>query len=266
MFFKIIFAVLVFTCTDMAWSQQRIEDFYLSNYKDNGSKEWEVKGKEAIVSEKYVDITDMEGTSFQEKDVIDIEADKARLDKENMDVYLEDNVKIRSKQGIKMNTDFLDWKQSANLVTTDNDVEVIKENSLRVQAKGLRGDTELKNVSFLKEVNADMFDNGEVINIICDGPLEIDYNDGKAVFNNNVVVDNVQGKMFSKKATIYFDAKAKSIIKMVAEGDVKIIKDDNVSFSDRAIYTEETGKMILEGRPRLVIFPKDDSGLKIFGK
>jgi len=37
-------------------SQQKINDFYLSNMKEDGSKDWEVKGKEATIKDKYVDI------------------------------------------------------------------------------------------------------------------------------------------------------------------------------------------------------------------
>jgi len=256
MFCKSIFFIFIIIFAGIVYSQQRIQDFYLSNYKDTGKTDWEVRGKEATVSDKYVEIEVMEGKFFRKDDTIDIKADKAKLDKLNMDVYLEDNVRINNSQGITLNTDFLNWKQNSNKVSTDRWVQVAKEDSLTIEAKGLEADTELNKVDFQKEVKVDIPNQEETIKITCDGPLEIDYEEGKAIFNNNVVVDHDQGKMFSQEGTVYFDSETNSIIKIVAQGDVKIIRDDNVTFAERAVYLEEEKKIILEGRPRLVFFPQ----------
>ena len=243
----------------MVYSQQEIQDFYLSNYRDDGLKDWEVKGKEATVSDKYVEIEDMEGKYFQKNDTIDISSDRAMLDKENMDAHLESNVRINSTQGIRMKTESLDWKQSKNLLSTDQWVEVIREDSMRLEAKGLEADTKLQKANFKEDVIVDIIGDDTAQNVTkinCDGPLEIDYEQGVAVFKKNVVVDNVQGKMIADTATVYFDIQNKSIIKIIAEGDVKIIRDDNVTFAERATFLEAENKVILEGRPRLVIFPE----------
>jgi lipopolysaccharide assembly outer membrane protein LptD (OstA) len=69
-------------------------------------------------------------------------------------------------------------------------------------------------------------------------------------------VDNAQGKLFSDKATVYFDTKDKTKMKIVAEGHVKIVKDDNIAFADRATYMGETKNVVLEGNPRLIYFSK----------
>jgi len=251
-----IFGLIYSFCV---YSQQKIQDFYLSNYKEGGSKKWEVKGKKAVVSGDYVDIDDMKGKYFQDNDTINIKSDKAKLNKKNMDVYLKDNVYINSQKGMTLHADALDWKQSSNNISTDTKVSIEKEKSMRVDAKGMDADTAISKVKFKKDVKVDLFRKDDVIKINCDGPLEIDYNKGVAVFNNNVVVDNVQGKMFAHKATVYFNSKNKTIAKVVAEGDVKVVRDDNVTFADRAVYSETKKKIILEGRPRLVIFPKEKS-------
>ena len=262
-FLSVLFFGLFF-CAG-GYAQQKIEDFYLSNYKEGGDKEWEVKGEEAVVSDKYVEINDMNAKYFNKDDIIDIKADRAKLNKKNMDAYLNKNVYIKSEKGIEIGTDALNWEQSKNRVSTDTTVEVKKENSFKVKAKGVDADTKLNNVRFKKEVKVDLFSKDNVININCDGPLEIDYREGKAVFNNNVVVDNVQGKMIANKATVYFDAKNSQVEKVVAEGDVKVVRDDNVTFAEKAVYSQKEQKIILEGRPRLVIFPKGESK-SLFGK
>jgi LPS export ABC transporter protein LptC len=242
-------------------AQQKIQDFYLSNYKDDGGQDWEVKGQEAIVSEEYVDIENMEGKYYQGQDTVDIKADRARLAKEYMDVYLDKNVTVESSQGVNLTTDSLQWKQSTNQVSTDTRVEVQRQNSMKVAAEGMEADTELKTVKFKEEVTVDISQEDDSTTITCDGPLEIDHPNGRAVFYNNVEVDNPQGKLIASKVTVYFDNQQNAIIKIVAEGDVKIIRDDNVTFADQAVYMEESQKMILEGRPRLIIFPEASTGL-----
>ncbi|MCM8823910.1 MAG: LPS export ABC transporter periplasmic protein LptC, partial [Candidatus Omnitrophica bacterium] len=171
------------------------------------------------------------------------------------------NVRINNSQGLKLNTEFLNWKQHYNSVSTDKEVELVRDESLKVNAKGLEADTKLKQISFQEEVKVALNDNREMTTITCDGPLEIDYNRGEAIFNNKVVVENPNGKLLSDKAIVYFDMEKKRILKIVAIGDVKIIRDDNVTFAEQATYSEDTGKMVLEGRPRLIIFPHSKTDL-----
>ncbi len=180
-----------------AGAEQKIKDFYLSNVKEDGSKDWELKGTEAVLRDNYVDINNMEGKYYSEKDTITVKSEKAKIDKQTMNADLKDNVE-------------------------------------------------------LKIPNKD----GTFVTVNCTGPLEMRYNDGLAIFNNNVVVDNAQGKLFSDKATVYFDTKDKTKMKIVAEGHVKIVKDDNIAFADRATYMGETKNVVLEGNPRLIYFSK----------
>jgi len=60
MFFKYIYAAfLVFfvSAAGPGFAQQTVRDFYLSNYQEDGSKGWELKGREAQVYESRVEIT-----------------------------------------------------------------------------------------------------------------------------------------------------------------------------------------------------------------
>ena len=201
----------------------------------------------------------MNATYSQEDDVVEIKADKAKLDKENMNVHLEDNVEVESKRGVTLNARSLDWDQNSNIVSTDTEIQVDKKQSLSVKAQGLKANTELSKVDFQKDVEMNLFSKSGVIKVNCDGPLEIDYESGKAIFHNNVVVNNAQGKMIAKKAIVYFESQANRIVKIVAKGDVKVIRDDNVTFAEQATYSEKDKKIILEGRPRLIIFPDTNS-------
>ena len=90
--------------------------------------------------------------------------------------------------------------------------------------------------------------------ITCTGPLEIDYEKEIAVFHNNVKVDQKDhGVMHADRMDAYFDFKNKKILRIISQGNVKIVKDENTSYSDEALYSAEDGKLTLSGNPRLVI-------------
>jgi lipopolysaccharide export system protein LptA len=63
--------------------------------------------------------------------------------------------------------------------------------------------------------------------------------------------------MVADKMTVYFNSDAKQIERMEAKGNVKIIKGDNISLSDGAIFTNTDKKVVLTGRPKLVIYTEE---------
>ena len=137
---------------------------------------------------------------------------------------------------------------------------------MQIIAKGLSADTELKTAEFSQDVEVTLPDKEtkEVAVVTCSGPLEIEYNLGKAVFNDDVVATHPQGKMYSDKATLYFDTESKEIIKIVSEGNVKIVRDRNVSHAEKATYSQKDQKLILEGRPQIIYYPEDGEDSNIF--
>jgi len=239
-------------------SQQKIKDFYLSNFKEDGSKDWEVEGEEAVIHDEYVDIDKMNANYYAENDVINVTSDTAKLNKENMNVYLQGNVEIENEEGVKLETNSLDWKRDQNYIQTDDIVTTTKD-AMRITGKGLAADTQLKKADFSEDVEVVFPDEetGGVTTATCSGPLEIEYSTGKAVFNENVVVTHPQGKLFSDKATLFFDTEGKQIMKVISEGHVKIIKDNNRSFARKATYYAPEQRIVLEGRPRIVYHPQE---------
>ncbi|MDD5195424.1 MAG: LptA/OstA family protein [Candidatus Omnitrophica bacterium] len=183
---------------------QRMKDFYLSNYKENGTRDWEIKGNEAKIDGQYVDIDKMEAKYYSKNDVMSVKSDKAKLDRDSMNASLKDNV----------------------------------------------------------EVKIPMEGSKDYTTITCDGPLEMEYTKGNAVFYNKVVVTNPDGKLYCDKASVFFDNTAKKIQRIVAEGNVKILKDDNVTFSQKATYYAQEQRVVLEGSPRIVYFPKESGAPK----
>lgn len=240
---------------DGAYSQQKIKDFYLTNYTETGSQDWEVRGKEAVIYGEFVDILKMDTVYYAKDDVITIQSQKAKLNKKNMNILLKEEVQIENKAGMKLVTDSLNWQRDKNQITTDDDVKVTN-NSAQITAKGLFADTELQTIDFKENVEVLITDEktGEITVITCTGPLKIKRKQEQAVFKDNVIVKSKQGKLFADKVTVYFDVDQKQLLKIVSKGNVRIIKDENITLSQTAVYFEDGQRLILGSNPRVIYF------------
>ena len=151
-------------------------------------------------------------------------------------------------------------------------------------ALGAKGEPGLKNIVLEKDVKVNInpvnsAQEKEKIIITCDGPLEIDYEKNIAAFNNNVKVERTDSTIYSDKMDVYFSqsnnkedkgakdagqAKESSelmgtkIEKIIARGNVKIVRGENTSYSEEAIYTASDKKITLTGRPKLIIYSTED--------
>ncbi|MDO8488720.1 MAG: LptA/OstA family protein [Candidatus Omnitrophota bacterium] len=107
--------------------------------------------------------------------------------------------------------------------------------------------------------------------ITCDGPLDIDYDKNIAVFNNNVKVVKSDLIIYSDKLEVYFTPKpgddkkeqgpaamASSINKILALGNVRILRGENISYSQQAIYSALDKKITLTGRPQIIIYQAEN--------
>ena len=255
MIFKkiILFFLLTLNIDFFVFSQQTIKNFYLSNWQKEG-KRWELKGKEALIRGDYIDIKNMQATYFLKERTITLDSERGRIVKPDMNIFLKNNVNLKTDDGITLRSSSLSWQKKRFLSTFDK--VRLKKDNMRVEAKGLLADTDLGKINFKKDVKVNLADENEKIIITCQGPLEINYNQNKAVFNKNVVVVSSQGKITSDKGIIYFDKDRKKIVKIICEGNVKIEKENNITFAQKATYIEKNKRIILEGSPRLIIFPE----------
>jgi len=249
---RFLLFLFLFSFITFNFAQQQIKEFYLSDWSKKERK-WELRGKKALVFNKYVEIENLEAKYFLKNRIINLKSDKGRIIKPVEEVYLKDNVKVKTNDGINLFSSSLAWKN--NLLFTEDKVKLERDN-LKIVAKGLKAEENLKKVNFQKEVKVDFYEKNNKIVITCSGPLEIDYNQAKAIFNKDVVVTSEEGRIEANKGVVYFDKDKQKIIKIVCEGNVKIERGNNISFAERVTYLDKEKKIILEGSPRLVIFPK----------
>lgn len=269
-------AVSVTQRSDAADSDQQIGGFSLVGYGEQGKKNWDLSGKTADIFQETVKMKNVEGNLYGKEEDVRLTADKGDFNKADGKVHLEDNVVVTTSSGAKLTTDSLDWDRKAQLVTTDDDVNISKENMTTV-GKGIKGEPDLKTIALEKDVRVDIgqdfkareeaqqeaLNEQERITITCDGPLDINYATNIATFNKNVKVKRADSVIYSDKMDVYFitagsdkeksDPATSSIDKIVAKGNVKIVRGENVSYSEEAVYTGADKKITLIGRPKLVI-------------
>lgn len=250
--------------------EQKMLDFSLVGYTQKGRKTWEVTGKSADIFSDIVRLTSVNANVYGEEENINLVGDKGAYDKASGKMHLQDNVIITTQSGGRLIADSLDWDRASQMVTTADVVNIEKQN-LKARAKGLEGQPNLKKVFLKEDVQVELQEeqgagdallaSKEPTVITCDGPLEIDYEKDTAIFNTNVKVNQKeQGDMYADKMEAYFDFKNKKILRIKSIGNVKIVKGENTSYSEEAEYSAATKKMVLTGRPRLVIYSEEKLG------
>lgn len=264
--FLILF-LLKIVCLDCVIAQeesdQKILGFSLSNFGEKNQKTWDLVGDTLEVYGSLIQLTNIKADLYGEEEDMVLTADSGTFDREEGKLHLQDNVQVVTESGAKMMTDTLEWLQKTQTVSTQDKVNIYRDN-LKAEGVGATGKPDLKQVSLNKAVKVDIDNksNGQLkkTTITCDGPLDIDYQKQEAVFNDNVKAYDGESELFADKMIGYFDKETKEIVKIVAEGNVKIVRDQDVSYCEKAIYNAQSRKISLIGRPKLVIYSEDGMG------
>ena len=263
-------------------ADQQISDFSLSGFGDKGKKAWDLSGKSADIFNDVIKLKDLVGNLYGDKEDVKLTADTGDFDKGNGKIHVERNVVITTSGGAKLTTDSLDWDR-VNQVVSTKDVVNIKRENMATTARGALGEPSLNKMKLEKEVKveiepenkADKIDSPKEqskIIITCDGPLDIDYAKNVATFHNNVKVDRGDSQIYSDLMEVYFGSnkgekaesdKAPSLMgskidKIIARGNVKTVRGENITYSDEAVYNGADKKITLSGRPRLIIYSTED--------
>jgi LPS export ABC transporter protein LptC len=280
----LFFTGFVLGIQDPVFSQeadQQIHDFSLSGYAEKGKKSWDISGKTADILNEVVKLSEVVGNLYGKEEDVRLTAERGDFNKADGRVHLEQNVVIATSTGTRLLTDSLDWDRKNQLISTDNPVDIQRDN-LRALASGARAEPNLKRIALEKDVrldinpapqmkSADSSDKEKII-ITCDGPLEIDYEKNVALFRNNVKVEKQDITIYSDTMDVFFSTSpsgnekkekeplmaGNKIERIVSRGHVKIVRGLNVSYSEEAVYTALDKKITLNGRPRLVIYSAED--------
>ena len=268
--FVLILAIVLFNGLAIAEenSDQKFLDFDLVGYGSGGKKTWDVKGQSADIFESVVRLNNVVGNVYGEEDM-NLTAKKGSMNKATGNMHLEQDVVATTKSGARLTTDSLDWQRKIDLITTEDKVKLERENMTAV-GSGVKASPSLKQAKLDKDVTVNINTDpkkagGNWTTITSDGPLEIDYQKQFAVFNKNVKAVDQQGTIYADIMEVYFDFKTKQLTKIVCKGNVKIEKGENTSFSDEAVYLASEKRVILTGRPKLMLFTEGEENNALFG-
>ena len=265
-------------------SDQQISDFSLVGYGEKGKKAWDLSGKSADIFDDVVKLKELTGNLYGAKEDVKLTADRGDFNKTTGKIHVENNVVITTSQGAKLTTDSLDWDR-VNSVVSSKDVVNIKKENLFTRARGALGEPNLNKMNLERDVTVEILPQADPskpaapaqkVVITCDGPLEIDYQKNVAVFNNNVKVDREDSQIYSDTMDVYFgknenklEQKESSpgadslfagskIDKIIAKGHVRTVRGENITYSEEALYNGLDNKVVLSGRPRLLIYSTGD--------
>jgi LPS export ABC transporter protein LptC len=257
--------------------EQKILSFELANYADSGIKKWNLKGDSADVLAEIVNLSNINMETYDDPKIT-LTALIGTYDKKNKEISLFKEVEVLTSDGAMLMTDYLKWNGKTDTITTDEPVRMIK-NDVVVNGVGALAMPQMKKIILDKDINVELttgvIDGIETplhedeftqlprakaakVMITCNGPLVIDYEKNIAVFEDNVLVDDKRGKIYSDRMEAFLDPNTKNIVKVVAVGRVKVVRGRDSTYSEKAIYTTVDQKIILIGRPRIYISAPDE--------
>lgn len=252
---------------------QQLEGFNLNGYTDSGKKSWEINGDRADINDESINVTNVNANFFDPKQNANLKSRTGVINKVSGDVHLQDDVVLTSDRGTTMTTDSLNWSRNKDLVNTDDTVS-IKDVKGTLTGTGLVGHPNLKQATLNQDITATIntgdskAPSGSLVEITCDGPMEVDQLKMTAVFNRNVVARELQTgrQLQADKMTIWFDDKNKKLKKVICSGHVIATQGNNSTYADEMIYTGDDEKLIMTGRPKLIFDTGSTTDNNLFDK
>ena len=251
---------------------QELRSFSISGFSEDGKNRWQVEGESADILSETVNMRAIKAKSSGKKIGMVLTADEGTFFKTSKDVELRKNVIANTDEGTTLKADKLKWLAETERIVTDDYVYIQRED-IDVSGRGVEATPAMKKVQLNRDIKMTIHsalvkkdgsgDTGKAgaereTVITCDGPLEVDYQNHFSIFNKNVIVEDKEGRIFADKVIAYIDPEQRKLSKVVAKGNVKIIHRQNISYSDEAIYLANEGRVILAGRPKVVIYSTDE--------
>lgn len=269
----LIIGILVLAQADTLLSHagepgQQFQGFNLQGYKDDGEKAWVVNGDKADIAGSEIRIFNVDAESYDEEKV-NLTAQTGIIDQTSGNMHLEKDVVITSERGTQLVTDSLDWNRNKDVVKTKDPV-VITDEGLKLTGTGMEAKPGLKTAQIHEDVTVTMDTDPKpeatkTVTITCDGPMVIDQARSLATFEQNVVAVQDDQTLKADRMEIYFDEEKKEVRKMICTGHVVIVRGENKSFADTAVYDSVDKKMTLTGRPKLVLMTEGKNAITAFG-
>ena len=204
-----------------------LDGFYLVQYETAGEKKWELNGLSAEIGEDTIRIKEPSAVAFGRPAGLKLKARQGDFDPKIQLVHFWNNVVVKTTDGIKLTTDSLYWNAENRNIFTDESVNMKFSASTRQTT------------------------------ITCSGMFDLNYKKNCATFYDDVRLKDSEGDVFADRLDIYFTNLAERITSVVAQGNVKITREGSSTYSEKAIYLVDEGRLILPERPKLVVVNKN---------
>jgi LPS export ABC transporter protein LptC len=231
-------------------SGETVKVFSISGFSDSGKKSWEMTGKSADIFSETIDLLEINADSYGDNIRVNLTSDKGVFSRKTNDIKLTSNVRVSTDEGTIMHTDVLSWDAKEQFIYTDEDV-FIERKDMDIRGTGAVAKPSFKTVQLYQAIRVNTKE--PPATITCDGPLEVDYENNVAYFNNNVELLDKETSITTDTAHAYFNPKQKSLEKVFCQGNVVIKKGPDITHAQQLTYIPGEGRIILEGRPRIVI-------------
>ncbi|MCK4881454.1 MAG: LPS export ABC transporter periplasmic protein LptC [Candidatus Omnitrophica bacterium] len=266
--FTTFIAVAIMFCLSAGWisaeePEQKFHGFNLQGYDDTGEKAWNVNGDTADIMGSEIILSNVDANTFGDQKM-NVTAKKGTVDQISGKMRLEDDVVITSEDGKRLMTDTLDWDRNEDLVTTEDDVTIIDERMMATGTgmeahPGLKTAEIKEDVTVMIETEPEKKEESQTVTITSDGPMIIDQAVSFATFEDNVVAVQEGRTLKADRMEVYFDDQMAGITKMVCLGNVEIEQGENRTFAQKAVYNAADQKLILSGRPKLILLTEGES-------
>lgn len=243
--------------SEVSAPSQKVYSFSFSKYTNEGKREIEIEGDSADIFAKVVKLSNVIAKAYADEKPITITADRGVFDKDSSNIHLKENVVATSEQGAILRSDSLDIDITKRALSTEDTAHIEREN-VSLKGTGAEGYSEDKKIHFKKNVTVVIRNEktgGKATVITCDGPLDVDYANNVAHFNENVTATDNRGKLIADYMDVHYDRDSRRVYKIVARGNVVIEQEGNVTYSDNVVYLAEEGRVIMGGDPEAVYYP-----------
>jgi hypothetical protein len=227
--------------------QHKVLAFNLEGLTERGAKKWDVTGRSAeSVSENEIKLDKIVANAYGTDGAATITADKGMYDKSKNNVRLEQNVRAVIDNTNSMGKDIFDISPGSKTTQKVTAPKTVQPAKAPAKTPAAPADNTLEEKTQKSKKTKTV--------ITCEGEALFDYEKNKAYFNKNVKVVSDDGKIDADKISAHLDSKTKKVTEIVAEGNVKIMRGENITYSDMATYVEADKKVILTGNPKLVLY------------
>jgi LPS export ABC transporter protein LptC len=229
----------------------KVLSFSIDGRNPDGAKQWHLEGNSAEIIDGDVHLRDLKAVAYSDRATINLTSERGIYKKKKGEVELIGNVHVTTDRDVELTTQRARWSQHTKEISSDAIVH-IQGQGMQAVGKGAMANSDEQIAMLLEDVMVQMEPRTKVNS---DGKLMVDFKANRAVFEDNVRVEDKDGKLLADKLTVDIDPDNEKIEQVTAEGNVRLKRGRSYTVSQKAVYTESTKHAKLIGKPRVVIDP-----------